>query len=59
MAELFTSELARFQGYRCVCGKQVAKDEEDIYRKPRMFMCCQGKIYFNLQTSASTNSYLF
>lgn len=40
MAEIFTSELGRFQGYRCVCGKQVSEDEDN---KPRMFMCCQGK----------------
>ncbi|KAI8047466.1 hypothetical protein BDF21DRAFT_441699 [Thamnidium elegans] len=38
MAEIFTSELGRFQGYRCVCGKQVSEDEDN---KPRMFMCCQ------------------
>jgi hypothetical protein len=43
MAEIFTSELARFQGYRCVCGKQVSEDAEDKNKKPRMFVCCQGK----------------
>ncbi|KAG2215168.1 hypothetical protein INT46_001444, partial [Mucor plumbeus] len=41
MAEIFTSELTRFQGYRCVCGKQVSEEEEEANRKPRMFMCCQ------------------
>lgn len=44
MAEIFTSELGRFQGYRCVCGKQVSEDE-DSNKKPRMFMCCQGNKY--------------
>lgn len=43
MAEIFTSELGRFQGYRCVCGRQVSEDDEESQRKPRMFMCCQGK----------------
>lgn len=41
MAEIFTSELGRFQGYRCVCGKQVAEEEEPNSKKPKMFMCCQ------------------
>ncbi|CEP14755.1 hypothetical protein [Parasitella parasitica] len=41
MAEIFTSELGRFQGYRCVCGKQVSEEEDEASRKPRMFMCCQ------------------
>ncbi|CAO0799383.1 unnamed protein product [Mucor circinelloides] len=41
MAEIFTSELGRFQGYRCVCGRQVSEDDEESQRKPRMFMCCQ------------------
>jgi hypothetical protein len=41
MAEIFTAELKRFQGYRCVCGKQVSEESED--KKPKMFMCCQGK----------------
>lgn len=44
MAEIFTSELARFQGYRCVCGKQVSEGEGGKNNRPRMFMCCQGKI---------------
>ncbi|KAG0978111.1 hypothetical protein G6F29_009558 [Rhizopus arrhizus] len=38
MAEVFSSELDRFQGYRCVCGKQVVVEDG----RPRMFMCCQG-----------------
>jgi hypothetical protein len=37
MAEIFASELTRFQGYRCVCSKPVSEEEET-----RMFMCCQG-----------------
>ncbi|KAI8645606.1 AEX-3 domain-containing protein [Parasitella parasitica] len=41
MAEIFTAELGRFQGYRCVCGKQVSEEEDEASRKPRMFMCCQ------------------
>ncbi|KAI7893814.1 AEX-3 domain-containing protein [Mucor mucedo] len=41
MAEIFTSELGRFQGYRCVCGRQVSEDDESNSKKPRMFMCCQ------------------
>ncbi|KAL9544184.1 hypothetical protein MBANPS3_007762 [Mucor bainieri] len=41
MAEIFTSELGRFQGYRCVCGRQVSEDDEESQGKPRMFMCCQ------------------
>lgn len=40
MAEILPSELGRFQGYRCVCGKQVA-DENN--KDGNMFMCCQGK----------------
>ncbi|CAO3682152.1 unnamed protein product [Rhizopus stolonifer] len=40
MAEVFTAELGRFQGYRCVCGKQVTEEDDD--RKVRTFMCCQG-----------------
>lgn len=47
MAEIFTSELGRFQGYRCVCGKQVAEEEEANSGKPKMFMCCQGNIKLN------------
>ena len=46
MAEIFSSELGRFQGYRCVCGKQVS-DEEDNKRY-KMFMCCQGKTLSNV-----------
>lgn len=56
MAEIFTSELGRFQGYRCVCGKQVSEDEEANNKKPRMFMCCQGNdspliVYLNKCTN--------
>ncbi|KAI9476079.1 MAG: AEX-3 domain-containing protein [Benjaminiella poitrasii] len=41
MAEVFSSELHRFQGFRCVCGKQVTEDEEEGGSMLRMFMCCQ------------------
>lgn len=39
MAEIFVSELRRFQGYRCVCGKQVSDEENN--KSSKMFMCCQ------------------
>jgi hypothetical protein len=41
MSEILPSELGRFHGYRCVCGKPVADKEVS------MFMCCQGKIKSN------------
>ncbi|RCH79776.1 hypothetical protein CU098_001223, partial [Rhizopus stolonifer] len=41
MVEILTSELTRFQGYRCVCGKQVTETEQNEYRKPILFMSCQ------------------
>ncbi|CEI96388.1 hypothetical protein RMCBS344292_10551 [Rhizopus microsporus] len=40
MAEIFTAELNRFQGYRCVCGRQVTEEQQGE-RKAQMFMCCQ------------------
>ncbi|KAI9272513.1 AEX-3 domain-containing protein [Sporodiniella umbellata] len=40
MAEIFSSELSRFQGYRCVCGKQVTEEEGSL--RVKTFMCCQG-----------------
>lgn len=58
MAEIFTSELGRFQGYRCVCGRQVSEDEEGNNKKPRMFMCCQGKIVKKKHSSFITNRLL-
>jgi hypothetical protein len=41
MAEIFASELTRFQGYRCVCSKLVSEEEENT----GIFMCCQGNVH--------------
>lgn len=55
MAEIFASELQRFQGYRCVCGKQVSEEYDDTTKskKSRIFMCCQGKFASILGKSVS------
>lgn len=44
MAEIFTSELNQFPGFRCVCGKQVSDtQEQEESKQSMMFMSCQGE----------------
>lgn len=45
MTEVFPQELAAFQGYRCLCGKPVPNESEEVRVRQSMFMRCQGKFH--------------